>query len=1040
MSAMNERDPEQQELSPELLELSGSEQLDLAEMLARFLPAVETAAVPSRVHHVTAVMVSHNGSAWLPRALDALAGQQRPPEASYAVDAGSLDGSIELLQRAEAVGHLGAVRTSPSRNWAEGVNAVLAAHPAPALPAGSEAIRWVWVLHDDCAPEPACLAALLRHADHFPEAAVVGPKAVSWADRTRLVDAGRSWAPGAPQVARVERGERDQGQHDHPVAVYALGSAGLLARADLLADLGGFDPDAPGDAAAADLCRQAWARGHQVWLAPSGVLAHRRAGQMCVRPGSDAFGQRRAARAGQLYLDLTQAPALALPWRGLRAVTTTTLRALGLLVTRDPREAAGEVRGLVDVLGHPRRWRDARARWRVSGRFLTRPPELRAPRWAVARHAWDSWNAASPAAARRARPTSVAAPGWPWLFPAVVVVLTVAALIANSQLLLGPGSIQGGGLLPAPGSGELLASYWRDWHGVGFGSSRAAPAYLPLLGLCAIPLFGSVDLLLRLLLGLYVPLAFVSAYLGLGGRWPAAQRLALATAYAWLPAGLAASASGRLSTVALGLLGPPTVRVLWAALGAAGSVRRASWAGLLAGVTVSFAPAAWLLLAGAAAAQLIRNRRAGTDLGRRWAVGLSCAALVNALWLPELFAHPSLALFEVGVNSPGLLGSAGRGWVLGLSPGGLGAPPWWAGIPLLLLALGAAGQAGTAPALRSLWVAIGGLAAAAVTSLPKLPMPWATAANGQHPWSGQWLLLAGAALILTIGLLASTTGAGGVRLWSGPRWLTAAGLGAGLALAAGWAAAAPGATGASAEAVMPAVAAAAATGPEAPRVLLLRRDSVTQAVAYFLSSGAGARLGDADVAAAGPAAEEFDRAVTGMVASAGMDVGAQLAPRAVGYVVFTGDQADPVVSALDSAVGLRRLSSGSDQALWLVTGHAARAQLQPAAAAPDEAPVPIPVRLDRQLSLAVVLHPQLRFPRELAVAERMAPGWRLVVAGHSVPMVADPATGLLKAELADPGELRLNYHGWRWLAGTAQLGLLVAVVLLALPKRAGSDP
>ena len=49
-------------------------------------------------HHVTAVLVSHNGSLWLPRVLDALADQTRPIDVLVAVDTGSDDGSLDLLR------------------------------------------------------------------------------------------------------------------------------------------------------------------------------------------------------------------------------------------------------------------------------------------------------------------------------------------------------------------------------------------------------------------------------------------------------------------------------------------------------------------------------------------------------------------------------------------------------------------------------------------------------------------------------------------------------------------------------------------------------------------------------------------------------------------------------------------------------------------------------------------------------------------------------------------------------------------------------
>ena len=63
-------------------------------------PASGVTAVRQRPvrHQVTAVLVSHNGSRWLPRVLDALTDQTRPIDTLIAVDTGSNDGSLDLLR------------------------------------------------------------------------------------------------------------------------------------------------------------------------------------------------------------------------------------------------------------------------------------------------------------------------------------------------------------------------------------------------------------------------------------------------------------------------------------------------------------------------------------------------------------------------------------------------------------------------------------------------------------------------------------------------------------------------------------------------------------------------------------------------------------------------------------------------------------------------------------------------------------------------------------------------------------------------------
>src|SRR5581483_11718822 len=48
-------------------------------------------------HHVTAVLVCHDGARWLPEVLAAIAAQTRPPERFIAADTGSTDGSAALV-------------------------------------------------------------------------------------------------------------------------------------------------------------------------------------------------------------------------------------------------------------------------------------------------------------------------------------------------------------------------------------------------------------------------------------------------------------------------------------------------------------------------------------------------------------------------------------------------------------------------------------------------------------------------------------------------------------------------------------------------------------------------------------------------------------------------------------------------------------------------------------------------------------------------------------------------------------------------------
>ncbi len=202
--------------------------------------AAETgAATPEFPRHVvTAVLVSHDGARWLPDALAGLLGQERPVQYAVAADTGSADDSAQLLT--DALGdanvlHLArrtgfgqaveeASRTAPvltpedlpylkrpsgwdpvTRTWRDD------AYDLPELPHG-EPVQWLWLLHDDCAPEPDALAQLLRVVDNELElgrddVAVVGPKLRGWYDRRQLLEVGVSIANSGRRWTGLDRRE-----------------------------------------------------------------------------------------------------------------------------------------------------------------------------------------------------------------------------------------------------------------------------------------------------------------------------------------------------------------------------------------------------------------------------------------------------------------------------------------------------------------------------------------------------------------------------------------------------------------------------------------------------------------------------------------------------------------------------------------------------------------------------------------------------------------------------------------------------------------
>ena len=784
-----------------------------------------------RAHRVTALVLAHEGAPWLPRSLEALARQRRPADVVVGIDAGSADPSADLL--GAAVDHLVALPDSPgiAAALASGVEWVTGAgapgvqadgEPAPAesvpaesvpaepraAPGAAEEVDWYWIVHDDCAPEPECLRELLAGADRNPAAHVLVPKGVSWSDPARLIAIGNKWAPGTPVVERLESRERDQGQYDVDRPVYVGDSAGLLVRADAWQALGGMDPEIGDWAAAADLCRRVWGTGGEVVFIPDAVVAHRSAGRRGVRAGiGQPTAPRRAARRGQLMLELTQPSGWALAWRYVRAWISTAVRAVVLLVTTEPEEATAQLVGAWDVLGHPGRIRASRASVRRQPVDLRRPPHLRAYRGAVVQHALDGWTATTPARERR----RWRLPARVWQPMLMTGALAVAAIARTPEALFGSGTLRGGGLLPAPGALDLVSGYLSGWHDVRFGTPVALPAYLPMLSLGSVGLLGSVDLLLRLCFVLAVPLAFLSAYLSIGPVLVGRERMALALGYAFLPAGAAAMGAGRVSTLGLLLLAPPTARLVVNALTRARrpgtGIRAAIAGGTMLGITCAFAPLAYPLALGAALAGWGVSRFARWPV-RNGLIVLGVAALFLVLWAPRAWAAPWLVLSDLGRNDPTL--AAPEPWVWGLAPGGP-TSVGWAGVPLVVVAVLAAVLRPT----RRAWLAIAcasALLAAVAWQQALVRAVWPEVDPGTL-WPGQLLLVAGALLVLVVARTAALSprlGIGATTAWWGCVGV----------LALGWWTA-PSIMGVSQDSGLPPVVALDTGSPAQPRALVL---------------------------------------------------------------------------------------------------------------------------------------------------------------------------------------------------------------------------
>ncbi len=1074
-------------------------------------------------HVVTAVLVSHDGARWLPDALAGLFGQERPVQYAVGADTGSADASAQLLTDAlaqERVLHLArrsgfgtavdeAVRTAPvltpdqlpylkrpsgwdpaTRTWRDD------AYDMPELPHG-EPVQWLWLLHDDCAPEPTALTELLRVADASPRAAVIGPKLRSWYDKRQLLEVGVSIARSGRRWTGLERREQDQGQHDQVRPVLAVSSAGMLIRRDVWDELGGFDARLPLMRDDVDLCWRAQALGHQVLVAPDAVLRHAeaaarerrpidcvgRAGRTATAPADGTGGEQGSAlrclaprgssphrvdKAGAVYALLANTRGALLPYVFLRVVLGTLLRSLGYLVGKAPGQAVDEFAGLCAVLLRPERVLAAR---RARGRPAVATSELRplfpppgaTVRATVEQLASGLGGRSEPETASGGRHGAVeSGPGGddadfleveqfvrlkrvarkpgPVLFVALLLISLVAC-----RDLIGGGSLAGGALLPAPGDvSDLWARYTDTWQPVGVGSAEAGPPYLAVLAALATFFLGSTGFTLTLLLVCSVPLAGLSAYFAsrplIGSRL---LRAWASVAYAFLPATTGALASGRLGTAVLAVLLPLMARAAVAAAGltlprgAGGAARQApSWRAVWA-----YALLLTFTMAFTPVVWLIAMVVGACVLVLRGACGGVGQLLVYGTRFLAVALTPLLVLAPWSLSlltHPGrLFDEAG----LDHATGGASA------LELLTLTPGGPGAPG---ALLMVGVPLAALAAL-LRSERQLAVrtAWAVAltgflfaalAGGDH-WAGPATLVYGLAL-----LCAGLVGAEGARArvaeqsfgWRQPvaaLIALAAGLAPLIAACVWMLGGADGPIERRDPVQVPAFVAEEARTRDQARTLVLDGDAAR--VDYILVRGSGARLGDAEAATEAGGDQRLDSVVANLVAGSGADQTTELGGYAVRYVLVRDSAPRQFARVLDTTPGLTRLSQQDGSALWRVDQRVSRVAVMPPAkaGAGDATAVPVPVPVAAGPVSAHGTVPDGPEGRVLRVADEAAPGWRATLDGRELKRTTVDRWAQGFELPATGGRLSLTYETStsHTLWVCAQVLLALVLLVLALP-------
>ena len=686
--------------------------------------------MPASQPRVIAIVVNHNGRAFLRDTFRGLAAQTRPIDDVLVVDTGSTDGSADWARSRLGDDAVMAVRGQFGR-------AVMSALRDPRT-AGMD---WLWLLHDDCAPEPEALERLLAEAESRPSASILGPKLVSWANPDRLSEIGFSIDRTGRAVSPIEDDEIDQGQHDQIQDVFFVNTAGMLVRRGALLNVGGFDERMPAFRDDLDLCWRTHLTGGRVLVVPQARVRHFAAAASRSRK-TRAVGHPRYLIERHTTAAMLKATSLRkLPFALLLAMVGALARAAGLALTGRPADALAvlwawgwNVKELPVTIVHRRRLQRQR---KVDDSALA---PLRAPGGqrlrALLRGTLELVYGAEVGAhvAQRTDDTgeeqdmpssgvSVAriVASHPVAFMVAGFVLVMAISLRSVLFAPAIASISLG-VWPATAA-ELLREFAASFHRAELGSTASAPPSLALLGGLAVLTFGKALVAEKLLLLLALPLAAATCARALRVVVPQLWARAVAgLLYATAPLATGALAQGRIGELVLLVLAPPALAQVVLAFRA--DQPREPWRpalrfALLAAVAIAMAPAAvvafGLVVAVAIVVALVRAGPGGSRLAVRQSLllggGFLLALALLLPWSGRLLTGAAFADLARPLATPDLAD------LLQLRPGGGGMPGPLVGPVYPALALAALFFAPTGRRKQAFWLLLGFVAAAVAAAM-----------------------------------------------------------------------------------------------------------------------------------------------------------------------------------------------------------------------------------------------------------------------------------------------------------------------------------
>ena len=494
---------------------------------------------------MVAVVVTHDApEERFEQVLRALAAQDYPNLDVLVVASGSVD-PTERVHTVLPATHVHRIEGDPG--YGEAANSVLG------RVSGAEFFVFA---HDDAAPDPGAVSALVAAADQW-DADVVGPKLVDWDDPRRFTQFGMTVDRVGVALPFVERGELDQGQHDGLRDVFAVPGAFTLVRAERFEEIGGFDEAITFQNDDLSLAWRARVAGAKVLVTSAARVRHAEA--FADRPQAGEAARLAARhrvrvllssyRLWTLLLVVPQALALAVV-EALGALATGRLDRARAAVTAWPwnllhlpslvaaRREVGRFRRIGDREVH---------RHQVRGLV---GPRLTLLRVGVGGRASGRLGArrvtAVPVRGRMDVDPAAWSPG-----TALVALALAAVVLVGSRHLVTRFVPVIGELVPAGGGPrDLLGSWAGGWRPVGLGADASTPGVAGVFALAGALLAGNMGLARTVLTVGLVPLGVVGAHRLLAPTGSKRAQVAAAVAYAAVPLPYDALATGRWGALA----------------------------------------------------------------------------------------------------------------------------------------------------------------------------------------------------------------------------------------------------------------------------------------------------------------------------------------------------------------------------------------------------------------------------------------------------------------------------------------------------------